>query len=134
MEVVPVAVSWVVQVRANRVLAMERPHRPCVRGPNRGTVGDDLSLGELCASDSLARSCRNVGQEGKDEEGDGGGYERPATPADTCGDGVHAAHRPAWLSSRAHSVLMRHRPSYRPRFKALPTARPPLPTAEVVRS
>ena len=31
------------------------------------------------------------GQEGEGWNEDGGGYERPATPADVCGDGLHAA-------------------------------------------
>src|SRR6187551_3922574 len=87
MEVVPVAVSRVVQIPANRVLAIERLDRPPVGGANGSAVGDDTSLRELRPPPGCSR-CRGRERKGGDENG--GGYERPATPADMCGGCMHA--------------------------------------------
>src|SRR5437667_260258 len=65
MEVVPVAVPWVVQVSADRVLAIEWLDRPAIRGANHSAAGDDPSLCELCTGDSMRRRSRSVGQEGE---------------------------------------------------------------------
>ena len=106
-KIVPVAVPWVVQVSADRVLAIEGLDRPSVGGANLRAVGDDSSLGELR---TRPRRSRSVGQEGEGGDEDGGGCERPATPADVCGDGVHAV----TVRRGSQSVAAHARPSNRP--------------------
>src|SRR3954471_3601834 len=89
MEVVP---SWVVQVPADRVLAVEGLDGPAVGGPHRRLMAEDPSLREFGTSGGSACGGRSGErqEEHKGRDEDGGGGKSPATP-DMCGGGVHAA-------------------------------------------